>query len=411
MTDRDSLTYKKVINAPADLIYRAFTSSSAIREWLCDIVTINLDEGGWFFLAWNRGYFASGHYLKLVPNKAVSFSWIGKDEPNWTQVDVSIAPLEDEAVFLVELRHTGLGDGVEWEISREEIAKGWALGLENLKNTLEEGRDLRLVNRPLIGIYPENLNDITKDSRDNLNLPVDYGVLVADVLQGYGAEKAGMQSNDVIVAIEGKKVERIKSLGLIINAFKPGDQLAVEVFRGPDKKVLTIDTMVQKIDPIPELPEELAKELESRSSKMIESLESVFKGVTDAEASYSTGPEEWSAKEVLVHLIHNERDLHSWINDLVADQERFYDQWPGDRLFRIKATLTTYPGVDDLITEFRRSLKETVASIAFLKPNFTRRKASYTRLAMALLDTPKHVDEHIQQIKDNIKAARTATTN
>ncbi len=137
----------------------------------------------------------------------------------------------------------------------------------------------------------------------------------------------------------------------------------------------------------------------------------VFKGVTDAEASYSTGPEEWSAKEVLVHLIHNERDLHSWINDLVADQERFYDQWPGDRLFRIKATLTTYPGVDDLITEFRRSLKETVASIAFLKPNFTRRKASYTRLAIALLDTPKHVDEHIQQIKDNIKAARTATTN
>jgi len=276
---------------------------------------------------------------------------------------------------------------------------------------LEEGRDLRLVNRPLIGIYPENLNDITKDSRDSLNLPVDYGVLVADVLQGYGAEKAGMQANDVIIAIEGQKVERIKSLGQIINAFKPGDQLAVEVFRGKEKKVLSIETMVKKIDPIPESPEELAKELESRSTKMIKSLESVFEGVSDSEASYSPGAEEWSAKDVLIHLIHNERDLHSWISDLVAGQERFYDQWPGYRLFRIKATLTAYPNVDDLINELRLSLKETVASIAFLNPNFTRRKASYSRLATAVLDTPKHVEEHIQQIKDNIHAARTEPTN
>ncbi|MEA3326364.1 MAG: SRPBCC domain-containing protein [Chloroflexota bacterium] len=411
MTEADLLTYKKVIKAPADLIYRAFTSASALREWLCDIATVNLDEGGWIFLAWNRGYFANGHYLKLIPNKAVSFTWIGKDEPHCTKVDVSISPLENDSVFLVELRHTGLGDGAEWELPRKEMAKGWALGFENLKNTLEEGRDLRLVNRPLIGIYPEDLNDLTNDAREKLDLPVDYGVVVTNVLPGYGAEKAGMQSNDVIVAIEGKKVERIKSLGLIINEFKPGDQLAVEVFRGPDKKILSIDTMVQKFDLILESPEELAKELESRSSKMIESFESVFKGVSDAEASYSPGAEEWSAKEVLIHLIHNEREVHSWINDLVAGQERFYDQWPGNQLFRIKATLTTYPGVDDLITEFRRSLKETVASIALLKPNFTRRKASYTRLAMALLDTPKHVDEHIQQIKDNIQAARTASTN
>ena len=244
-----------------------------------------------------------------------------------------------------------------------------------------------------------------------MKLPVDYGVLVANVLPGYGAEKAGMQANDVIVAIEGKRVERLKSLGSIIRSFKPGDQLVVETYRGSEKKVLRIDTMVQKIDPFPGSPEELAKELETKSSKIIESLESVFEGVKDAEASYSPGPEEWSAKEVLVHLIHNERDLHSWINDLVSGQERYYDQWPGDRLFRIRATLTTYPNVEGLITEFRRSLKETVATIAFLSPSVTRRKASYARLAMALSDTPKHVEEHIQQIKDNIQAARTTTVN
>jgi hypothetical protein len=53
-------------------------------------------------------------------------------------------------------------------------------------------------------------------------------------------------------------------------------------------------------------------------------------------------------------------------------------------------------------------MKETVASVAFLEHDFTRRKASYWRLGSVLLDQPKHVHEHIQQIEDNVRAARAA---
>jgi uncharacterized protein YndB with AHSA1/START domain len=411
MTSSDALTYKTVIKAPADLIYRAFTSGSAMREWLCDIATVNLDEDGWFFMAWNRGYFATGQYNKLHPNKAVSFSWIGNNDPHWTQVDVTISQEEGDGKFLVALTHRKIGEASEWDLPRKEIDKGWVSGLKNLKNTLEQGKDLRIVQRPLIGIYPEDLESVSVVIKDGLKVPVDRGVLVNKVLPGYGAEKAGMQPNDVIVAIEGKQVENIRSLGLIINAFKAGDNLRVEVFRGPDKLALQIDTMLQKFDPIPETPEALAKELELKNSKIIESLEQTFEGVNDAEASYSPGAEEWSAKEVLVHLIQTERDVHRWINDLAAGMDRFYDQWPGDQMFRIRATLASYPTIQDLMTELRRSLKETVASVAFLDPNFTRRKASFSRLAMNLFLTPKHVDEHIQQIMNNVKAAREKTNS
>lgn len=408
MTNSDSLTYKMVINAPANQIYRAFTSGSALREWLCDIATVNLDTDGWLFMAWNRGYFASGQFNKLIPNKEVSFSWIGSNDPQWTQVDVKISPVEEDSRFLVALSHNKIGGGDEWAQPRKEIEKGWTLGMKNLKSTLEEGRDLRIVKRPLIGIYPEDLDRLPPETREKLNLPIDSGVLVSNVLPGYGADMAGMQPNDVIISIAGKPVENIKSLGLVINEFEPGDKLAVDVYRGSEKIELQIGTKVQKFDPIPESPEELAKVIEAKNSKMIEDLESVFENVTDSEASFSPGAEEWSAKEVLVHLILSERDTHRWINDLVAGQDRFYDQWPGDRFFRIRATLTTYPGIDDLMTELRRSLKETVASVAFLDPGFTGRKASYSRLAMALYSTPKHVDEHLQQIKDNVQAARAA---
>lgn len=406
MPEENISIFEKIIQAPADLIYRAFTSAAALREWLCDISTTDPHVGGRIYLVWNRGYFASGQFTKLVPDEAVSFTWIGKGDPGWTQVDVTLTQLEDGESFKVKLIHTGIGQGAAWEETRNEVTKGWKRGLENLQATLEEGRDLRVMNRPLIGIFPEDLTNLPDATRATMNTPVGFGVLVTEVVPDYGAEKAGIKPNDVIVNIEGKKVERIKSLGAIIDEIALGDQISVEVYRGSEKLTFNLNTKPQKDQQLPDTPENLAKEFEAKSSKVLETLEEIFEQVTESEASYSPGPEAWSVKETMVHLIHYERDMHSWINDLVSGQERFYDEWPGNRLFRIRATLTTYPKVDDLLAELRRSLKETVASVAFLEPAFTRRKVSYWRLATELMGTHRHINEHIRQIEENIQAAR-----
>ncbi len=401
-------TYKRTIHAPVSQIFRAFTSATSLREWLCDVSTTNPEEGGRIYLAWNHGYFASGHFVKLIPDEKISFTWIGKNEPGWTHVDVSIIPQGIDADYLVELQHTGIGETSDWDQACEEIARGWKFGLDNLKSILEEGRDLRVVNRPLLGIYPEDVTDLNEAAKQALRIPVDYGILVRDVVVGYGAEKAGIKANDVIVAINHRKIDKLMSLGLVINKFEPGDIVEVDVFRGPDKLTLPVDTMPQMFQMIPETPEGLAKQVEIDSLRAIERIENLLDGITEEEASFSPGPEEWSVKEVLVHLIHSERDIHSWINDLVSGQERFYDEWPGDRLFRIRATLTNYPTVESLMAELRRDYKETVASIAFLELEFTHQKASYWRLGRELLGKTIHIDEHIQQIKNNIQAARQA---
>ena len=409
MPEDNFFVFEKDVNASAELIYQAFTSATTLREWLCDVSTTYPDVGGRIYLAWNRGYFASGHFVELVPNNKIVFSWIGKEEPNWTQVEITITPLENQQSNRVQLHHSGIGTDESWAKGREEIAKGWQMGLDNLKATMEEGRDLRVMDRPLIGIYPEDVASLTDNTKEKLGIPIETGVLVTDVLPEYGAAKAGIQSNDVIVAIDGEQVDRIRTLGVIINKYAPGDQISVDVYRDSEKQTFQVETMVQKVEALPESPEELAKEFEARVTEALKALENSLDGVTNAEASYSPGPEEWSAKETLVHLIHNERDVHNWINDVVSGQERFYDEWPGDRLFRIRATLTTYPGVADLMAELRRSLKETVASVAFIDPEFTLKKASYWRLGMSLLGAPKHIEEHIQQIEDNVKAARESS--
>jgi len=407
MSLEKAFVFEKTINAPVELIYRAFTSSTALREWLCDIATTNPEEGGWIFLVWNRGYFASGHYTKLIPDKAISFKWIGKDEPGWTDVDVIITPLDDEDHYNVRVSHSGIGEGDEWTKAREEISKGWAFGLKNLKSTLEVGKDLRFVERPLIGIYPDDLSDLTTTELEELNVPVDKGVKVKELVPGYGADLAGIQEGDVIVAVNDQTIDGVRALLGLMLEFVAGDEITVTAYREHTKKTFSIDTKPQKFEDIPETPEELAKELENFISKSLEALEGVLANVTDAEVSFSPGPDEWSAKETLVHLIHSERELHTHINDVVAGQERFQDDWSGDQLFRIRATLTTYPTVDDLMAELRRSLKETVASVAFLDQSFTRRKSSYWRLGTELLNTLRHIQEHTRQIEDGIREARS----
>lgn len=407
MTQENTFEFEKTINAPVDLIYRAFTSSTALREWLCDISTTNPEEGGWIYLVWNRGYFASGYYTKLVPDKAVSFQWIGKGEPAWTQVDVTITPLGEDGNYKLMLRHSGIGDGKAWATAREEISKGWKLGLKNLKSTLEGGQDLRFVERPLIGIYPDDLSGLTQTVLGDLNVPVREGIRVRELVEGYGADQAGIKPGDVVVEVDGQKIDGVRKLLTIMGEYVTGDTISITAYREDEKKTFVINTKPQKIEVLPETPEELAKELESRISSALEVLESVLDDVTELEASYSPGPDEWSTKETLVHLIHNEREVHTWINDVVAGQERFQDEWPGDQLFRIRATLTTYPTLDDLMTELRRSLKETVATVAFLDQSFTRRKASYWRMGMELMSMHQHIHEHIQQIENNIREARS----
>lgn len=406
MPHENAFVYEKTIHAPADLIYRAFTSGTAFREWLCDLSTTDPEEGGWIYLIWNRGYFASGYFTELIPDKLVHFKWIGMGEPAWTQVEVVIKPIGDER-FNVVLKHSGIGQGDEWIKAREEISKGWLVGLDNLKSTLEEGQDLRVVKRPLIGIYPVDLSELTQTAKEALNVPVEQGVQVRDLVSGYGADQAGIQPDDVIVAVDGQEIDGVRGLLTRMAEFSSGDTLEVTAYRGNQLKTFEIHAKPQKVEVLPETPEELAKEVENRISEALETLEGVLEGVSDIEASYSPGPEEWSSKENLVHLILSEREMHTWLNDLVAGHERIQDEWPGNLLFRIRATLTAYPTVDDLLAEYKRSLKETVAIVAFLDQNFTRRKTSYWRMGMELLSVHEHIRDHIHQIEDNIHEART----
>lgn len=68
----------------------------------------------------------------------------------------------------------------------------------------------------------------------------EEGLIVQRVFDGLPAAESGLQADDVIVEIEGKRVENNESLRDALRSKKPGDSLAINISRDGEKKSLTI---------------------------------------------------------------------------------------------------------------------------------------------------------------------------
>ena len=67
------------------------------------------------------------------------------------------------------------------------------------------------------------------------------GVKVEGVTKGGVADKAGILKGDVVVGINGEKIENIYDYMNRLKKFNPGDRISVDVMRGQEKKVFVVD--------------------------------------------------------------------------------------------------------------------------------------------------------------------------
>lgn len=396
-----TLQFKQAVNAPPSEVYRAFTNSTALREWLCHAAQVEPRKGGRIHLWWNSGYYATGEFTALVPNKKIAFTWLGRGEPGATSVQVSIA--EKRGAAAVTLAHAGIGRGKAWARAIEEIGDGWQNSLANLQSILETGWDLRFTRRPMLGI---NVGVFDAGVAAKLSVPVNEGILLDGVSEEMGAHAAGLKKGDVLVNIGGKKVTNWASLTGALARHTAGDEVKVQFYRGGEKNALTVRLSPRPIDEPPATAAELAEAVRKMYADIDAQLAAAFEGVSEEEASHKPGADEWSAKDVLCHLVAGERDWHAWIGELIGSQERWSDDWAGNIALRHVGILAAFPTVPALLEELKRHEAETVGMLAALPPEFVAHKGSYVRMAYSLLQAPEHVAGHRDQIRDAIASAR-----
>ncbi|HLG14584.1 MAG TPA: PDZ domain-containing protein [Blastocatellia bacterium] len=87
-----------------------------------------------------------------------------------------------------------------------------------------------------LGVY---LEEVTPDSVKELGLKEERGALVMKVVEGSPAEKAGLKENDVIVALNGKRVDSVGELQRIMGETPAGRTVSIDVVRGGAQQTLS----------------------------------------------------------------------------------------------------------------------------------------------------------------------------
>ncbi len=397
------LKFKQIIKAPAAAVYRAFTSSTALREWFCDAAQADPRPGGRLYMWWLSGYYTSGEFIALTPDKKLSFTWRGKGEPAPTRVTVSLAPKGDSTALTVT--HDQIGRGRLWANVAHDYTRGWEAALQNLQSVLETGPDLRIVRRPMLGIT--GTNDVTPGIAAKLGLPVKAGLQLEGVIEGMGAQAAGLLPRDVLVKLGDKKIISYASLIGALAGHRAGDVVPVVFYRGAERKTAQLKFSARPLPDIPATTAELAEAVRLRYAESDADLAKAFEGVPEAAAARRPAPDAWNALENLAHLILGERDQTVFIAELLAGNERSYDAYGTNLSAPNEAVIAVYPTAPELLAALKRTEAETVALIDALPPEFAERKDSYWRLGMVLPFLTIHIYEHIEQIKATLKAAQT----
>lgn len=115
-----------------------------------------------------------------------------------------------------------------------------------MNSLIEKGKVIR-------GWLGVSIQEITPELARQFQLEKDYGTLVADVVEGSPAEKAGIMHGDVIIEFGGKQVDEPYNLRNIVAGTPPGTKVDVKVIRNGETKTfkLTIEELPTEDQKVP----------------------------------------------------------------------------------------------------------------------------------------------------------------
>ncbi len=113
----------------------------------------------------------------------------------------------------------------------------FAIPIDVAMNVADQLKATGQVKRGQIGVQ---VQQITADGARGLGLPDTLGALVADVVPGGPAAKAGLERGDVIREIDGVRVIQSSDLPPIVGAKAPGSRATLKVWRDGRSRDITV---------------------------------------------------------------------------------------------------------------------------------------------------------------------------
>jgi serine protease Do len=105
---------------------------------------------------------------------------------------------------------------------------GFAAPSNIVRNVFTQIRKTGRVRRGEIGVYPQTVTPLMAEA---LKLGPEAGVILSDVTPGGPGARAGLQPGDVVLTLDGKRMENGRQFRINLYTRSIGDQVAIEVQR------------------------------------------------------------------------------------------------------------------------------------------------------------------------------------
>ncbi|HEX8906335.1 MAG TPA: Do family serine endopeptidase, partial [Longimicrobiaceae bacterium] len=118
---------------------------------------------------------------------------------------------------------------------------GFAVPVDLARRIADDLIRYHAVRRPALGVQ---ITEVTPEDAEVYRLARIEGVVAQDFTANSPAERAGMRQGDVIVAVDGKPIQRVGQFQRVIAGYHPGDQVTLDMIRYGQRRQVKV-TLIQ----------------------------------------------------------------------------------------------------------------------------------------------------------------------
>ena len=144
---------------------------------------------------------------------------------------------------LLDLSGQVIGVNVATSLQGENIS--FALPSNAVRQTVDSIRENGRVIRAYLGVRYEL---VTEQMQDENDLPVDYGAIILRgsnyqlaVIPGSPADKAGLEESDIILEVDGVRVDAENPLNVLISELTVGDTVTLRVLHDGEEREVDVE--------------------------------------------------------------------------------------------------------------------------------------------------------------------------